>query len=212
MQLINKVLLYLLAIGVAGYAVYVYGFLPLGSLVHPEMRANFEVQPIGIYSHIFASAVALTLGPFQFSTMIRQRYTKLHRWVGRAYLAIGVLVGGLSGLYMAFFAYGGIIPKVGFATLAVIWLYTGLKAYIAIRRGNIGEHRKWMIRNFSLTFAAVMLRIYLPLSMIAGIEFTLAYAVIAWICWVPNLVLAEWRINIRNNHSFNTEVQEQRAG
>jgi hypothetical protein len=38
-----------------------------------------------------------------------------------------------------------------------------------------------------------MLRLYLPASMVAGIEFSLAYAVIAWLCWVPNLVFVEWR-------------------
>ena len=50
------------------------------------------------------------------------------------YLGIGVLVGGLAGLYMAIFAFGGVIAKLGFACLAVGWLYTGLRAYLAIRR------------------------------------------------------------------------------
>ena len=83
----------------------------------------------------------------------------------------------------------------GFAGLALAWLYTGLRAYLAIRGGEIGEHRKWMVRNFSLTFAAVMLRLYLPLSMLAGVEFIVAYAIIAWLCWIPNLVYAEWKFN-----------------
>jgi len=33
-------------------------------------------------------------------------------------------------------------------------------------------------------------------SMAAGVEFSLAYPIIAWLCWVPNLVFAEWRYNI----------------
>lgn len=48
-----------------------------------------------------------------------------------------------------------------------------------------------MVRNVSLTLAAVSLRIYLPLSMLAGIPFELAYPAIAWLCWVPNLWVAE---------------------
>ena len=48
-----------------------------------------------------------------------------------------------------------------------------------------------MVRNFSLTLAAVSLRVWLPLSMMAGIDFVLAYSVIAWLCWVPNLLIAE---------------------
>jgi hypothetical protein len=52
-----------------------------------------------------------------------------------------------------------------------------------------------MVRNFALTFAAVMLRLYLPASMVVGIEFELAYPVIAWLCWLPNVVVAEMLFN-----------------
>jgi hypothetical protein len=51
-----------------------------------------------------------------------------------------------------------------------------------------------MIRSYALTFAAVMLRIYLPLSQVYGIPFEPAYQTIAWLCWVPNLIVAEWLI------------------
>lgn len=195
--------LYFLALGVAGYAVFAYGFLPLGSLVHPDMKVSFQAQSVGIYTHIFASVVALAIGPFQFSARIRQQHKNVHRWLGRVYLSVGVLIGGLSGLYMSQFAYGGVLGKFGFAMLALLWLYTGLRAYKAIREGAIAEHRKWMLRNFSLTFAAVMLRIYLPVSMLAGIDFSVSYPIIAWLCWVPNIVFVEWRYNrlTINKHS-----------
>lgn len=195
MHLTTKALFYFLAFGVAGYAAFAYGVLPLGVLVHPEMKANFLAHSTGIYTHAFASIVALVLGPLQFSDRLRQTRKQIHRWLGRVYLAVGVLVGGLSGLYMSQFAFGGDVAKLGFATLAVCWLYTGARAFFAIRRGAVDEHRKWMVRNFSLTFAAVMLRLYLPVSMVAGVEFSVAYPAIAWLCWVPNLLFAEWRYN-----------------
>ena len=86
--------------------------------------------------------------------------------------------------------------------MAVLWLYTGLRAFLAIRRGEVSEHRRWMVRNFSLTLAAVTLRILLPMSGNAGIPFEVAYPAIAWLCWVPNLLVAE-RVFIRaNQRSF----------
>ena len=187
--------LYFLCVGVAGYAAVAYGLFPLGSLVHPDMKLNYQAHPVGIYTHIFTSILALIIGPFQFSQRLLTRNKNMHRWLGRVYLAVGVLIGGLSGLYMSLFAYGGAMSKLGFATLAVLWIFTGFRAYSAIRKGDITEHKKWMIRNFSLTFAAVTLRIYLPLSMVAGIEFSLAYSFIAWLCWLPNIVFVEWRFN-----------------
>ena len=52
-----------------------------------------------------------------------------------------------------------------------------------------------MVRNFALTFAAVTLRLWLPASIVAGFPFELAYPVIAWLCWLPNLVAAELLFN-----------------
>lgn len=184
-----------LSIGVVAYAVVGYAVTPLGSLVHPDMKAGFATHRFGVYLHVFAAAVALLLGPFQFSNRLRSTRPHVHRWIGRVYLGVGVLIGGLSGLYISQFAYGGFVARLGFATLATCWLYTGLRAYLAIRRNATQVHRKWMVRNFSFTFAAVMLRLYLPLSMIAGIEFAVAYPIIAWLAWVPNVVFAEWRYN-----------------
>ena len=45
--------------------------------------------------------------------------------------------------------------------------------------------------SFALTFAAVMLRIYIPVALVTGIGFEAAYPAIAWLCWVPNLLVAQ---------------------
>jgi hypothetical protein len=183
--------LVVLSLGIAAYAVATYAFLPLGSVVHPDMRAAFEAHRAGIYAHIFGSAVALGLGPFQLSARVRASYLGLHRWMGRLYLGIGVFVGGLAGLFMAFSAFGGQAARLGFGCLALAWLYTGFRAYRAIRGRDVAAHRCWMVRNFALTFAAVTLRLWLPAAAISGVPLEFAYPVIAWMCWVPNLLLAE---------------------
>lgn len=183
--------LIVLSLGVAGYAVMVYAFLPLGGALHPDMRATFEAYRPGIYTHVFASVFALVLGPFQFWGRLRTTRLNLHRWLGRLYLGVGVLVGGLAGLFMAFHAFGGVAARLGFGFLALGWLYTGLRAYLAIRARDVVAHRRWMVRNFSLTFAAVTLRLWLPASIVSGVAFEVAYPVIAWLCWLPNLVVAE---------------------
>lgn len=178
----------LLCLLVSAYAAFVYGVLPFGSLVHPDMREAFQANALAIRMHVFASLAALALGPLQFSERLRRARPRLHRIAGRLYLGIGVGVGGLSALYLSQHAHGGAIGRAGFALLALAWLYTGLQGYRAIRRGDVAAHREWMSRNFALTFAAVTLRLYLPLSVALGVPFDLAYPAIAWLCWVPNLV------------------------
>ncbi len=160
-----------------------------------SLSPTYAGKHLGIYLHIFAAAVALLLGPFQFSARLRRRLPRAHRWAGRLYLGIGVMVGGLAGLYMSLSARGGLPAKTGFAALASLWLYTGLRAYTTIRRGAIEEHRTWMVRNFSLTFGAVTLRLWLPLADVSGYPFEVSYPFIAWISWVPNLIIAEWCFN-----------------
>jgi uncharacterized membrane protein len=188
-------LLWFLSLGVAAYAIVAYTLLPFGTTIDPGMRAGFAAHATAVYVHAFAASLALLLGPLQLSAKLRTARPALHRWTGRAYLAGGVLVGGLSGLYLAQFAYGGLVARLGFSALAAAWLYTGLRGFLAIRAGAVAEHRGWMLRNFALTFAAVMLRLYVPAAVVAGAEFEQAYTAIAWLCWVPNWLVAEWLLS-----------------
>jgi len=202
MPLASRTALWFLCLGVAAYAVVVYSLFPLGALVAPEMRDAFAANSLAIHAHVFASAVALALGPAQLSQKLRLRRPQLHRWVGRLYLAVGVGMGGVAGLVMATHASGGSWARFGFGALAIAWLSSGVLAYRAARAQSFVAHRRWMVRNFSLTFAAVTLRLYLPASMAAGIRFELAYPVIAWLCWVPNLLLAEMLFNRAHDPSI----------
>jgi len=186
-----------LSVGVALYAVVAYGFLPLGVLVHPDMRESFQAHYLWVYAHIFGSALALAIGPTQFSARFRGWRPQVHRWLGQTYLLAGVVVGGLAGLFLAAHAFGGVPGKLGFAILATLWLYTGIRAFTAIRARDVQSHRRWMIRNYSLTFAAVTLRLLLPSAVALRIPFELAYPIIAWLCWVPNLALTEMALRGR---------------
>ena len=110
-----------------------------------------------------------------------------------------MVLSSTAGFYIAMFASGGIICVLGFGSLALSWLFTVLMAYTRILKRDIKQHENWMIRNYALTFAAVTLRIYLPLAMqLMHWDFTASYRVISWLCWVPNLIVAEMIINKRS--------------
>ena len=57
---------------------------------------------------------------------------------------------------------------------------------------DIPAHRRWMTRSYALTTAAITLRIYLLIILTQNIPFVPAYRTIAWLCWIPNLLLAEF--------------------
>ncbi|HEY0817981.1 MAG TPA: DUF2306 domain-containing protein [Rhizobacter sp.] len=188
----TEALLAVMAVAVAAYAFLAYALQPAGLHVGEAMQAVYRLNPLVIHTHAFAAALALLLGPWQFSTRLRTRRPQVHRWVGRVYLVAGIVVGGLSGLLLSRLAQGGWVAQLGFACLALAWLYTGFRGYRAICRGERVAHRRWMLRNHALTLAAVSLRIYILLFLAAGVPFQISYPVIAWLCWVPHLVVAQW--------------------
>jgi uncharacterized membrane protein len=162
-----------------------------------EQKAVYMLHTTALLMHIVGAMLAVILGPFQFLPRSRsRRFLNVHRWLGRIYL-ISVLVGGLGGLYMARLSYGGLPTHLGFAALGLLWLFSGWKAYRHIRRREIEPHREWMMRNYALTFAGVMLRLWMPILVSLGVEFLVAYIVVAWLCWIPNLLVAEWMIRRR---------------
>lgn len=110
--------------------------------------------------------------------------------MGRVYCG-AVLLAGITGVMIGFNAKGGPIAQSGFVLLAVIWLLATFRAVQVIMRGQIALHQKWMIRSIALTFASVTLRVLLPVQLLTGISIDVAYPVVAWLCWVPNLVVAE---------------------
>lgn len=176
---------------VAGYAIYAYTAYPLGKLVHPEMRRSFNEHRWLILTHIFGSTFALLLGPMQFSSMLRARWPRLHRISGRIYLIVGVLIGAGAGLFMSFHAFGGMVSKAGFAVGALISLFTGVLAFTTARARRFSAHKEWMIRNYAMALAALTLRIGLGLGIAFRLPFETFYPALAWLAWIPNLLVAE---------------------
>lgn len=162
-----------------------------GPLLGQKFAAHYPL----FLTHVVGGILALLLGPWQFWGGLRNRHLSFHRWLGRIYLA-AVLGGGVAGLYLAAIAFGGLPAQFGFSSLDVLWLATASLAYVRVRRGDLDAHREWMIRNYALTFAAVTLRLWIPLLLSTGLSFEVAYPIIAWLSWVPNLLAAEIYITI----------------
>jgi len=148
-----------------------------------------QLWNIGFYSHIFLGGLALLIGWMQFSPKLRSKNIGLHRSIGKVYI-ICVLISGISGLFIAQSATGGISNRIAFSASALVWLSTTLLAFRAVKNGNIDKHLEFMMYSYAVCFSAVTLRIWLPiLSGITG-DFTTAYSWVGWLSWVPNLFVA----------------------
>jgi len=160
---------------------------------------------VAFYTHVVFGGLALLLSPLQFAARIRQRTPRAHRIIGRIVLSC-IALAGTAGLILAPHSLAGAIGTAGFGALAVLWLAFAATAFLAIRRGDVDRHRRWVTRTFALTYAAVTLRLWLGVLitaqiMAAGVDadvaFDRAYLIVPFLCWVPNLVLAEVLIRAR---------------
>jgi uncharacterized membrane protein len=127
-------ILLLHCIGVALYATRYF-------LIEPA-DDHFSRYILPLRLHIAGGMGALLLGPWQFSESLRRRALNWHRWLGRFYL-LEVALGSIAGFAMALVSKDGLPTHSGFGILAVLWFFTGMQAYLTVRRGNIVSHRHW---------------------------------------------------------------------
>jgi uncharacterized membrane protein len=202
MTRVSKSLWALAAFLSLGVALVSYRLLaPNPPAVGPDVLANLMRRP-WLPIHAGLAATALLLGPFQFLPRLRARRPKLHRTIGKIYVT-ACLLGAPAGLMLALGTDAGPIAQWGFGTLAVLWFAATARAFWLATRGRFVEHRRWMIRSFAMTFAAVTLRLYLPIPpMFLHMSFIEGYRIISWFCWTSNLAVAEIYLNWSTLRTF----------
>jgi uncharacterized membrane protein len=148
-----------------------------------------------IFTHVLCGTLALLLGPLQFIGTIRSRYTRIHRLIGKIYL-ISVLVGSPVALYIAvihtFMTIHDHIGAVGLSGLAIAWFITSAMAFWAIKKGNISQHREWMIRSYTVTFGFTSFRLFFYiLPAISSLTVDEIGPIMSWACWAVPLLFTE---------------------
>lgn len=191
-----------LALAVGLYpALYLYGPLQgsgVLSLKKDELLGSAYYMP-AFYFHIVFGGIALLCGWVQFNERWRQRQPRWHKRIGWVYV-LSVSLSGATAIVLALFSYGGMPSHLGFLAMAAVWLATTYLAFRYILRQAIEPHRFWMMRSYAVCFGAVTFRFWEPvLEAGAGFSAATAFAIASWLCWMPNLLFAEWLVRKRKN-------------
>lgn len=148
----------------------VIGFLVLVGImmsglhyIREPYNAGFAKYPIVTIFHILPGTIYLALAPFQFISLIRNKWINIHIWTGRIISMFAMIV-GLTAFFMAIvFPFSGLIESISVGFFAIIFLVAIIKGVVNIRAKNIALHRAWMIRAFALGLANATSRIiFLP--------------------------------------------------
>jgi uncharacterized membrane protein len=173
---------------------------------------DFHYQPwnIVLLLHIVTASLAIVIGPFQFFKKIRIKRKSLHRNLGKIYITT-ILISGITGVYLSFYAFGGVISKIGFFTLSIAWLYTTYLAYRHIRNKQFKLHENWMYRSYAVTFVAITFRFWSAIIGYSFDNFQLGYTAAIWVSLIGNLVIMEiWlkRKSSRINSNRLSEISQ----
>lgn len=172
-------------------SVFVFDSPDNGFLLTKTESVRYSVYLPAFYTHIVTGSIVLITGVLQLSQWIRAQYPVWHRVLGRVYIFTILIFTGPSGLVMAVYANGGPAAGVGFALLALLWWFFTWKGFRNAIYKQLEIHREFMLRSYALTFSAVTLRLYSFFFALAGFRGETIYILIAWLSWVPSLIVIE---------------------
>ena len=157
-----------------------------------EFDRWFAAHPAHTLAHVVLGGLFLALAPLQFSSRVRERYVRFHRWSGRA-LIFAALTVGLSGLSLgAIFPYGGRAAAAAVFVAGTVFLFALVSAFKAIRRGDVARHREWMIRMFSIGLGIATVRVVgLLLGVVTRSSFSELAGTAFWVGWLSTFAVAE---------------------
>lgn len=168
----------------------------IGFLLLKKDYLDNKVWKAAFYVHVFTSIFTLLAGFTQFSSDILRDNKALHRAIGKVYVIAVLCINFPAGMIMAIYANGGISSKIAFIILDSLWFLFTLKAFLAVRKGKVIEHKRYMLRSYALTLSAVGLRSWqFIISHSIVIDPALLYKIDAWLGFVPNLIFAELLIH-----------------
>jgi uncharacterized membrane protein len=156
----------------------------------------FAYYPVLTLIHIVPGLLFMLLGPLQFSSSIRARHLRWHRWSGRVFVVCGFVI-GISALVMSFGmpAIGGVNQAAATTLFGCYFLLALSRAFWLIRRREVALHREWMIRAFSIGLAVATIRpivgIFFATSRFFGLTPREFFGIAFWIGFVLHLMAAE---------------------
>jgi uncharacterized membrane protein len=159
--------IFLLLALMAVTALYIHNF-PMLSSTNPEW-AHIAPFRWWLLLHAPFAAIALLIGPLQFSSTIRRRNLQLHRRIGQTYVA-AVIIAATSGIIIGFRLDWGAAQV---AVQGGVWLIATLTAWVAARSHNVTQHRIWVGRSYGLTFVFVTARLVPDLFFVGASNWTL---------------------------------------
>ncbi len=167
--------------------------LAAGTVPEDAYDRRFVEHPWLAYLHIVPGILYLVGAPLQLSRRFRTRHYTVHRRLGRVLLSLALLSGVFAIAFGVPFAFGGSWEAAATFVFGVWFLACLMLAFRAIRRDEVAQHRRWMIRAFAIGVGVGTIRIWIGLFQATGLlSFQDSFPVAFWISFALHVAAAEW--------------------
>jgi hypothetical protein len=122
-----------------------------------EMDSFFLMKPGLTRSHVIAGAMLAAAIPVQFSARVRTRYPRVHRWMGRVLVPLGIAIAA-TGYAMALNPVGGWVEVSAVVFYATAFIAALVTAWRRIRQRDVLGHRAWMLRAMAIVLGIATTR------------------------------------------------------
>lgn len=153
---------------------------------------HFRFNNMMFYLHILTALPPLLIGPWMFHEKFRNNHIKWHRKLGEVYVYC-CLLSAMTALPLSLRHFTGLIPSLGFSSLAIAWYSFTCMAFLKAIQKDFVAHRKWMMRSYACTLAFVNVKIYSIVMVLFQLNLhPLTIKVMqSCISWTSNLFIAE---------------------
>ena len=171
-------------------------FLISGAEPEPEdFESRYVAHPWLAYLHMTPGVLYLLGAPLQLSERIRTRHYTLHRRLGRVPAPAALLSVIFALLFGLRYPWGGLGEAMATAVFSCWFVACLALAVSAIRRGDVINHRRWMIRAFVTGVAVGTARIWIGVLFLPGLlDAHNSFAAAFWIAFSLHVLAGEWWI------------------
>jgi len=99
----------------------------------------------------------MAVAAFQFSNRLRARYLQLHRSLGYMYVT-SVFIAAPFAILVSLKISRTFTAVAGNCMQSLCWLVTTAIALYCVRRGNVIQHRRWMLRSYPFAMVFTVTR------------------------------------------------------
>jgi uncharacterized membrane protein len=182
--------------------------LPNGSSDVVALDALFAAKPGLTRGHVVSGLMLTLIIPLQLSAAVRARFRRLHRWLGRVFMSVGIVL-GLTGYAMVAIPVGGSLEVAAIVVYATAFLVSLLTAWRHIRRGDVARHREWMLRALAIALGIATTRpvvgAFFATRALTGLSPSQFFGMAFWVGFTSTAIAGEWYVR-------STRVQRSLGG